>query len=108
MAKRSRRSITPLSFIGCITPLGTLPVPTLEHHRGMVLSLTPGMIILIYETLSYVPCNMSNRVRVQRHPNGQLTITIPQALAGALRIGKGDVMEWLLEDGKLLLVRVKK
>ena len=48
---------------------------------------------------------MSNKVRVQEHPNGQLTITIPRALAGALQIGKGDVMEWRIEDGRLVLVR---
>ena len=51
---------------------------------------------------------MSNQVRVQQHSTGLLTVTLPRALAGAMRIKKGDVMEWLLEDGKLLLVRVKK
>jgi antitoxin component of MazEF toxin-antitoxin module len=48
---------------------------------------------------------MSNKVRVQEHPNGQLTITIPRALAGALQIGKGDVMEWRVEGDRLVLVR---
>jgi hypothetical protein len=51
---------------------------------------------------------MSNQVRVQQHPTGQLTVTLPRVLAQALRIGKGDVMEWLIEDGKLVLVRVEK
>ena len=51
---------------------------------------------------------MSNKVRVQQLPQGQLIITFPRVLAGALRIKKGDVMEWVLEDGKLLLVRAKK
>jgi antitoxin component of MazEF toxin-antitoxin module len=51
---------------------------------------------------------MSNIVRVQQHPTGQLTVTLPRALAVALRIRKGDEMEWLLEDGRLVLVRVRK
>ena len=51
---------------------------------------------------------MSNKVRVQQHPTGQLTVTLPRVLAQALRIKKGDVLEWLLEDGKLVLARSKK
>ena len=51
---------------------------------------------------------MSNKVRVQQLPQGQLTITFPRVLAQAMRIGKGDVMEWVLEDGRLLVVPVKK
>lgn len=50
---------------------------------------------------------MSNRVRVQQYPTGVLTVSIPRALAQALRIGKGETMEWALEDGDLLLVRVR-
>ena len=50
---------------------------------------------------------MSNQVRVQQHPTGQLTVTLPRVLAQALRIGKGDVLEWLIEDGKLTLVPVE-
>jgi antitoxin component of MazEF toxin-antitoxin module len=50
---------------------------------------------------------MSNIVRVQQHPTGQLTVTLPRPLAGAMRIRKGDEMEWLLEEGKLLLVKKK-
>jgi len=50
---------------------------------------------------------MSNRVRVQQHPTGQLTITFPRVLAQAMGIGKGDLMEWLLEDGKLVVKKVK-
>jgi len=46
---------------------------------------------------------MSNRVRVQQVKTGVLTISIPRALAQALRIVKGDTMEWVLEDGELAL-----
>jgi antitoxin component of MazEF toxin-antitoxin module len=48
---------------------------------------------------------MSNRVRVQQVKTGVLTISIPRALAQALRIVKGDTMEWVLEDGELALRR---
>jgi antitoxin component of MazEF toxin-antitoxin module len=51
---------------------------------------------------------MSNRVRVQRLPTGVYTVSIPRALVQALDIQKGDEMQWKLQDGKLLLIRVKK
>ena len=66
------------------------------------------MGVFIYVGTLYVPWNMSNQIRVQQHPTGQLTVTIPRALAQALGIRKGDVMEWTLEDGKLLLIRARK
>jgi hypothetical protein len=50
---------------------------------------------------------MSNKVRVQQHPTGQLTITFPRVLAQAMGIGKGDVMEWVIEDMNLVLKRSK-
>ena len=49
---------------------------------------------------------MSNRVRVQLHPHGLYSVSIPRALAQALRIQKGDVMEWVIEAGELVLKRV--
>jgi hypothetical protein len=48
---------------------------------------------------------MSNRVRVQQVKTGVLTISIPRALAQALRIVKGDTLEWVLEGGGLALKR---
>jgi hypothetical protein len=50
---------------------------------------------------------MSNQVRVQQHTTGLLTVSLPRAIAQAKRIGKGDVMEWVLENGDLILRRVK-
>jgi hypothetical protein len=50
---------------------------------------------------------MSNKVRVQQHSTGLLTGTLPRALAQALGIGKGDVMEWVIEDMNLVLKRSK-
>jgi hypothetical protein len=32
---------------------------------------------------------------------------LPRALAQAMRISKGDVMEWVLESGELVLRRLK-
>ncbi len=49
---------------------------------------------------------MSNRVRVQLHPHGLYSVSIPRALAQALRIAKGDVMEWVIEGGELVLKKV--
>jgi len=37
---------------------------------------------------------MSNRVRVQQNPTGVFTASIPRALVQALRMGKGEEMEW--------------
>ncbi len=51
---------------------------------------------------------MSNRVRVQQHPHGMFSVSIPRALFQALRISKGETMEWVIEDGKLVLNRLGK
>ena len=50
---------------------------------------------------------MSNRVRVQQLPHGLYNVSIPRALAQALRIEKGDVMEWVIVDGELMLKRLR-
>ena len=50
---------------------------------------------------------MSNRVRVQQLPHGLYNVSIPRALAQALRIEKGDVMEWVIVDGELMLRRLR-
>ncbi len=51
---------------------------------------------------------MSNRVRVQQHPHGMFSVSIPRALVQALRIEKGETLEWVLEDGRLVLNRLGK
>ncbi len=48
---------------------------------------------------------MSNKVRIQQHPTGQFTVTIPRALAQALGITRGEEAEWVLKDGELVLRR---
>ena len=50
---------------------------------------------------------MSNRVRVQQLPHGTYSVSLPRALIQALRIGKGDVMEWVIENEDLVLKRVE-
>ena len=50
---------------------------------------------------------MSNRVKVQQLPTGLYNVSIPRALVQALRIQKGDLMEWVLKDGDLILKRVE-
>ena len=50
---------------------------------------------------------MTNKVKVQQHPTGQLTVTLPRVLAQAKGIGKGDVMEWVLSNGDLVLRKVE-
>ena len=49
---------------------------------------------------------MSNRVRVQQHPKGMLTVSIPRALAQALQIQKHETFEWRLKGGELVLKRL--
>ena len=51
---------------------------------------------------------MSNRVRVQQHPQGMLFVSIPRALAQALGIAKGATLEWILKDGELVLKRSRE
>jgi hypothetical protein len=46
---------------------------------------------------------LTNKVSIQRFPQGQFIVTIPRALALALDIEKGDRAEWKLSDGDLVL-----
>jgi hypothetical protein len=50
---------------------------------------------------------VSNDVRIQQLPQGQFTVTIPSALAGALGITKGQPARWVLKGGDLVLHLVK-
>jgi len=49
---------------------------------------------------------MSNRVRVQQHPYGMFSVSIPRALAQALQIKKHETFEWRLVGGELVLKRM--
>ena len=48
---------------------------------------------------------MPRKVKVQRMPNGQFMVTIPKALAEAMGIRGGEMVEWSVADGDLLLKR---
>jgi AbrB family looped-hinge helix DNA binding protein len=48
---------------------------------------------------------MPRKVKVQQMPNDQFMVTIPKALAEALGIHKGEMVEWSVEDGRLVLNR---
>lgn len=43
--------------------------------------------------------------KVERPTNRSYYVNLPSALAQALRIQKGEVFEWLVEDKNLLLLR---
>jgi hypothetical protein len=53
------------------------------------------------------PLCLTNKVSIQRFPQGQFIVTIPRALALALDIEKGDRAEWKLSDGDLVLKLLK-
>jgi hypothetical protein len=71
---------------------------------GTVLSPTPKTETYIIELLIYLLC-LTNKVSIQRFPQGQFIVTIPRALALALDIE--DRAEWKLSDGDLVLKLLK-
>lgn len=48
---------------------------------------------------------MPRKVKVQQMPNDQYMVTIPKALAEAMGIRRGEMVEWSVEDGNLVLKR---
>jgi len=40
------------------------------------------------------------------HPHGLFSVSIPRALVQALRIEKGETLEWVIEDGEIVLKRL--
>ena len=50
---------------------------------------------------------MARRVKVQQLPNDQYVVTIPKALAEAMNLHKGETVQWSIEQGGLLLKRLK-
>jgi hypothetical protein len=46
---------------------------------------------------------MANRSTVQRLPNGQITLNIPRAIAHAMGYQKGDIGEFEIQGGKIVL-----
>jgi bifunctional DNA-binding transcriptional regulator/antitoxin component of YhaV-PrlF toxin-antitoxin module len=46
---------------------------------------------------------MPRKVKIQSMPNGQFMITIPKALAEAMGIRGGEMAEWSVQGGRLVL-----
>jgi len=65
----------------------------------------------IYNEFSYQPGIMGYPTKVQRikrKKSEQLYINFPAAVAKALELKQGEVVEWVIQDGKcLVLLRVE-
>lgn len=46
-------------------------------------------------------------IKIQQLPQGQLIVSIPQALAVALDLKKGEEITWKIDGGRLYLERAK-
>jgi len=49
---------------------------------------------------------MANQSKVQQMKNDQFLITIPRAIAEAMRIKKGDSIEWMFVQGDVVVRKV--
>ena len=49
----------------------------------------------------------TNRVRIQRRKTGQFFVGIPKTLALAYGLEKGHDLEWVIENGGLMLKKIE-
>lgn len=49
---------------------------------------------------------MANQSSVQQMKNKQFLITVPRAIAEAMRLKKGDNVEWLIVQGDVVVRKV--
>jgi len=56
--------------------------------------------------MSFMTKIQSNRVRVQQRKTGQYFVSIPKTLALAYGLQKGDDLEWVIEEGGLMLKKI--
>lgn len=49
---------------------------------------------------------MANNSKIQVLKNGQMIATIPRAIAEAIRLKKGDSIEWLFERGDVVVRKI--
>ncbi len=49
---------------------------------------------------------MANQTKVTTYKTGQYVTTIPKALAQAARLKKGDTVEWLIQNGDIVMRKV--
>ena len=50
---------------------------------------------------------MGNTSTVQQLPNGQIILNVPRAIAQAMNYHKGDIIEFQLHQGKIVLHKKK-
>ena len=46
---------------------------------------------------------MSNETTIGQTKNGQFLMTLPQGIAGAMRIKKGDKLEFIFDKGDVII-----
>lgn len=46
---------------------------------------------------------MGNTSIVQQQKNEQLQVTVPRAIGQAMRLKKGDVVEWIFDKGDVIV-----
>ena len=53
---------------------------------------------------------MTNITKIQAHPNQRNSVTlrtaVPSAIASAIRLKKGDAVEWLFDKGDVVVRKV--
>ena len=49
---------------------------------------------------------MANQTIVQQQKNSQFMITVPRAIAEAMRLKKGDEVEWVFDRGDVVVRKV--
>jgi len=49
---------------------------------------------------------MANTTTIGQFKSGQMVTTIPRAIAQAIRLNKGDKVEWLFDRGDIVVRKV--
>lgn len=49
---------------------------------------------------------MANQSKIQQMKNDQYLVTIPRAIAEAMRLKKGDTLEWIFVQGDVVIRKV--
>lgn len=49
---------------------------------------------------------MQNKSKIDVQNSGQVKTTIPKAIAGAMKLKKGDDIEWIFDRGDLIVRKV--
>lgn len=49
---------------------------------------------------------MANQSKIQQMKNNQFLVTIPRAIAEAMRLKKGDNIEWMFVQGDVIVRKV--